>query len=205
MILGLCLVANASPVVLFNNFGPGDTFDTGTGWTLGGGGVSGNEGDTQGFVFTPGATAQLSMIELAVGRFSGANELTVWLMSDAAGQPGASLESFVFSGAMTSFGSTTIISANSVSHPLLNAGTQYWLIGAPPDLINDWDAWNMNSITALGPRAIRIGAGSWSATSDDTQGAFRITGETAAVPEPSAFLFLGAGLIWFGLLPRRKA
>jgi hypothetical protein len=105
---------------------------------------------------------------------------------------------------MAEFGSTTILSANSVSHPLLNAGTQYWLVAAPPDLINDWDAWSVNSITALGPHAIRAGTGSWS-VSDDTQGAFRITGETAAVPEPSAFLFLGAGLIWFGLLPRRKA
>ena len=193
----MLLVAMAAvPVhagVIFNTFGPGDAYQTGTGWTLGYPGTGFSQGDA----FTPVSTATLGSVELAVGLVSGPNDLLVWLMSDSSGQPGSVIESWSFSGAMGDFGYyNPPLVGNSALHPLLSGGTQYWLIaGTPTD--QTWAAWNFNSIGHTGPHASRTGSGSWG-TDDDTTGAFRISSYESAIPEPGTWCLVLAGIALLG-------
>ena len=95
----ICLVilfvsghAVAAPTVLFNTFGPGDTYDIGSGYTIGFPDWSqGNQ-----FSFTGSTSYSLDTIELATGFIRGTNQIDVFLMSDASGEPGGIIETFSF-------------------------------------------------------------------------------------------------------------
>ena len=195
----LWICAAAWPVqagVIVNTFGPGDSYSVGAGYTIG----LSPDMFVQGDAFTPGSTVTLGKIELAVGLVSGSNELDVWLMSDAVGQPDAIIESFHFSGAMGAFGNLNpLLSANSTLHPVLTGGTQYWLIASAPEA-GTWAAWNENTIGALGLHAERSSAGpSWDVHPDQTLGVFRVSSLETGIPEPGTLYLLVSGLALLGL------
>jgi hypothetical protein len=189
-------VPSAHAAVIFDNFGPGDTYNTGVGWTISSSGSSPGHWD-QGDAFTPlGSDYRLDTIELAMWLATGTNELDVWLMSDSSGKPGAVIESFYFNGVMQPAPGSVLL-ANSVLNPVLLAGTQYWLVASTPGP-DTWAAWNKNSTGDTGPHAQWVG-GPWG-VANDTAGAFRISG---TVPEPSTLLLLGSGLAGLGFVRRR--
>ena len=191
VLLVLILLAGAAPLgagIIYSNFGPGDSYNLNTGWTIGTVGLR----YEQGHAFTPVSSFNLGQIDFAIGYLDAPNLVELWLMSDVGGAPGSVIESFSFTGVMGSFGnSNPPLSAISLLQPELQAGVQYWIIASAPDT-GTWAAWNQNDQGATGLLASRQSGGAWDIQSDLPQGAFRI--QDADIPEPGTFLLLLGGL-----------
>ena len=205
-ILLVCAFAIATPKVasagvIFTNFGAGQSYDTGTGNPIGNAFDGNNyaEGDT----FVSPATEALVSVSLALSCFvscpASAN-FTVALTADGGDQPGAVIESFAFTGTVLNAigNNNTPVLATSILHPLLTAGTQYW-ITVTSSLADSID-WNLNSTGDTADEALSFdGGASWFSPSGLTPGAF----EVDSVPEPATFLPIGAGLL--GLILRKRS
>jgi hypothetical protein len=116
--------------IIYSTFGPNDTY-TLPGWQIGG---QGNEPITGGGViyypgeriaapFIPSATATLQAVRLPLTFFSGENSAVVALMQGS-GVPITTLETWSVAA------QPGIQTLESNLHPVLSAGTQYWLMVA---------------------------------------------------------------------------
>jgi hypothetical protein len=185
--------------VLFSNFGAGQTYQTGVGWTLSTQASSVGQNFAQGDAFTPSETANVTSVSAAIGLVTGANFIELRLFTDAGGKPGTLLESYDFTGAMGNFGNANPpLTAASTVHPLLTAGQQYWLIAFPSQ--NTWAAWNFNNTGDTGPHALTSDNGTTYQVGTNTRGAFEVDG-AFAIPEPTSLALAGIGFC--GLLGYR--
>jgi hypothetical protein len=192
LIWGAAIPSQADSIV-FSNLGLGDSYQGTSGYTLGFTGP-GSGYRVYADAFTVGATStDLSTIGVAVGFVAGTNQLTINLDADSAGAPGSVIESFTLNGAMPPFGVNSmgnLVTATSVLHPLLTAGTQYWVVVSVPNDGTSQAAWALNSIGDMGPVAVYsdgtpifIGTG--------VRGALLVTG----VPEPSSIVMVGTSAV----------
>jgi Carboxypeptidase regulatory-like domain/PEP-CTERM motif len=190
----------AAPVVVFNDFGPGNTFMPGPGITVGCGALCWNDaGHSQGWSFIPATTSSLSLLEtVAFLGPSPTGTITFTIFADAGGVPGASLESFGLPLVRT----PQFMSFPSSLHPVLQAGQTYWFTAFTQDLVNQAGDVGINSIGVTGPEALRIGSGPWTPTTSSAYAVFRITGDQAQVPEPSTLCLIGFGAIALALCTR---
>jgi hypothetical protein len=192
----LALATGASADVVFNNFGAGDAYNTGTGYTISAGAPINTDWDQGNSFVVTGDTYSLTSIEVAIGYVTGTNMVTFTLHEDNAGVPGNVLESFDFVN-MGPFGNNNApMEGASVANPTLQEGSTYWLIASSAN--NSWLAWNLNSIGDTRPRAARQNLGPWG-VNNDTSAVFRING---VVPAPGALALLGVGLL--GVRRRRS-
>jgi hypothetical protein len=189
LVLAGLQVRNASAVSVYDNFGPGDTYDTGAGWPV--------VGPTNGFTleaamrFAPSGNYSFVAADLAAGLVSGTNSITVTLASDNSGAPGAAIETFHFDNAMGAFGDANPpLQADSVTHPTLDSGVTYWLVASATG--DTYAIWNDSLSDTSGAASQNLSDGlGWSFYPGETTGAFRIT----AVPEPASLGLFGAGML----------
>ena len=76
--------------------------------------------------FTPAIDSRLTGLELPLAVVSGPTDIDVLLLGDSGNLPGSVIESFHLTG-FTLAGPVLLIPIASTLHPLLDAGTQYWV------------------------------------------------------------------------------
>jgi hypothetical protein len=195
LIFYYCYVNQLRAGTIFNNFGPGDTYDTSGGYSLGL--VVNRIGDA----FSPaGSSFVVDTIELAAfAETPSQSGLDAFLMTDANGSPGTVIEAFHFTNPVP----PTPLVADSVLRPILNADTQYWLIASltNPEVEGTWF---VNNIEDRGTHAFFFN-GNWVVETGGRRGAFRITGTPVTIPEPSTFVLSLTGFASVVLLGVGKA
>jgi hypothetical protein len=199
----------AGPIVVYSTFGePGDTFSNGGADTVEGSQSFGLQYDAFAAAFTPSASVQLTSIRFAFSSGMGI-VLDAVVAEDSSGTPGAALETFSSIAAPTT-GSNfigTILTADSVTHPSLVAGTAYWLELQPHDpTTSGIGGWNSSSPSVFGNTAGRHDPnGSWLGVIQP-QPAFEIRGTATAAPEPASLTLAGIGVAGLlGYAGRRRA
>jgi hypothetical protein len=201
--------------IVFNNLGTGTNLAQNFGWAV--------QGADQGVgapyqavaaAFTPTNTTNFTELEMAL-RFQATGEpnpgVTVDLMSDSSGSPGAVLESW-FVDNLPSVCCTLQTLSGDGTIPLIS-GTQYWIAALPGDNF-DAASWIIPADETMGPLSFQgSSGGAWvndvgtpGFDNFDLQPAFEVLGSQSESPEPgTAGLFLAATgmLTLFGKLRMR--
>jgi hypothetical protein len=196
--------AGATPVTIFSDFGPGNSYTSGIGWTVAGPAGAGGSFQSVAMPFTPSGDYQLSQIDIALGFASGTNSAMVTLNSDSSGIPGGVLMTWNLSS-LPAFGTCCVVETLAPSSPLLlSSGTRYWVV-ANPGSSDTHDAWNFNDMGATGLVMLNNGNGFFIAPHSEL-GAFDVLAEVAtSVPEPPTALLTAGGIAWLSRrVPRRS-
>lgn len=187
----------AGAAVIFSNFGPDDSYNNSFGDTVGSPATALPEpplpATESASAFMPATNYALDSIELGMVYFSGVNALNISLASDSLGEPGTILETIHFPGSVPGpLAPQSPIFAASVDRPLLTMGNQYWVIASATSATHM--AWQLNTTGDVGPIGARVEGGDWT-TFSDLRGGMRISGTAvAAIPEPSTYALMLAGL-----------
>jgi len=144
--------------------------------------------------FTPSVNARLASLTLSLA-IAGTNVVDVKLHDDAGGVPGADVESFHLIDPIAPSSTDPPLVIDSVCHPHLLAGTQYWLSVHAASSIQGW-WWSVDNQDSQGTLA-RFRTDDppprWR-TFDTTLGVFRVEG-LSPVPEPGTLALVGGGLL----------
>ncbi len=200
--LPIAIVATlpASADVVFNDFGAGNSYQSGIGNTVSAAGSLTGFLDEQAMAFTPSGNFTLSQIDVAIGHVSGTNSVMLSLNSDSGGLPGGAIESWTLTS-LPQFGMAGIFeTVTPVSSVTLTSGTQYWVV-ASPIASDTWDAWNLNNTGSTNPAASNSGGG-WA--TGETTSAFDVLGTPAGVPEPTSIVLLATVLGSLAFALRRR-
>ena len=138
--------AVAQAQVIYNTFGAGNSFNTGTGYTISGAGSTLGQNYDQGEGFFSAATGAGQSLEIAMGHVTGSTSVTMRLYdADGSGQIGSQNGSdLVLTTSAGSFGSAGAYINASLAGLNWNftSGNKYWLIADAAD--DSWHAWNFN-------------------------------------------------------------
>ena len=210
-LVGLCLLmlgavpAHASAdSIIFNSFGPGDSFSTTRAYFFGYFFPSDDTPESvhwRAMPFVAQETATLQTVTLPIQRNEfavppGPGALQVVLYTDNNGLPGSVLESFTYAG---STGPRSVLSFDSLARPQLIAGATYFLAaqaagyaegewwGSFEELGQWWTPFQGGPLSNPGP---------WGPGASQFRTAFRLTGEAppSPTPEPGSVLLLLTGV-----------
>ncbi len=181
-LLAASLAVSAVANVAFSSFGPLDSFDTLSGWTIGG-----STNQTMAFQFESATSGVLSSVEYA---FFGmvAGDINILLYEDNSDQIG---------NQMVAWGQSIVPSGNAITtlnNPFpsitLSAGSKYWLElrGVTSGVSGGWNL-NDQSVDLLSYYTSNGGSGYTTLRAS----AFRVN--TGVVPEPASMVALGLGAL----------
>jgi hypothetical protein len=183
-ILVALLSGEARAAVIFSNLGPGDSFNSNTGW-----GVHGidelNFQDVAIPFTVSGGDWRFTSVEVALDGSS--LPLDFLLMTDAGGIPGAVIETLT----LPFSGYDTLTTGSSLLMPTLHSGTTYWI--ATDTHLGSFDVWLLTDPEVVDPIAFSFDLGTTWTARTDVQRALRVHGDLLSVPEPSGWLLLGGG------------
>lgn len=191
-ITALAVVAASSIAdTSFSSFGTGDSYNTGTSWTIG---FPGTE-QRAAMQFESATSGVLDSVELALSSFT-PGTINILLFEDNAGSIGSQM--VAWGDSLSSGGIKTYF--NPFPSVQLTAGNKYWLETRPTDTTG-WSGWNLNDQGLTGNTffaALNNPSGSYFS---ETLSAFRVN--TNPVPEPATMTIL-AGAAALAAFKRRK-
>lgn len=196
--------AEASPIILYNNFGPGQSYSLDCINVAGANSFFPEEGLAE--PFTPTITTTFDAVLLPLDNYADADYINVSLVADVGGGPGPT-PLLTFSDSMLPFqndGTVIDFAWNSSlgADPVLSAGTTYWITATVPFF--SVDQWFVNTTGARQFDFAVFGFGGgigWvsSTAPANVAPAMEVLGNTVSTPEPSAFAML-AGLAGMGAI-----
>jgi len=182
-------VRSASATTVYDNFGPGNTYNEFQYWT-----VAGSSYSKAAMPFELSVSGHYSFVEadLAVSLISGANSITVALADDNSGAPGATVE-YLKLGPPGSSPFNASLLADPVTPTILDSGVRYWLVVSAT---GDTQAhWYYNTTGYSGGSQELLGTQVWIPGAYPT-GAFSITGtKITAVAEPASITLFSTGIL----------
>jgi hypothetical protein len=201
----LTVAGQANATVIFDTFGPGDSY--GTSPYMIGAKFGSPFTQCAAFTITSSQLYQLDAIEVALSQVYfgglpiGTNEIAVSLMDDP---QGTVIEQFDWVNQMQEYGpSDPPLVGTSVLHPVLAPGTEYWLVASAP--VYGTLAYWADSNPPIYGSTLTLGTGIPQPLRDDLPlPAFRIDG-TAVIPAPGAAVLAWLGLGMVQWLRRRKS
>jgi hypothetical protein len=189
----------------FNNYLPGDLYDTTTGWNVAGDEMEAPlfiEQHTVGQQFTAEATGILAVIRISLHDMflTGFNQVDVRLHEDDSGTLGPIIAAFT-RGGLPPFGGADPPETISSFDPdvVLYTGEQYWIVVAPGDSTTE-AVWNW-AFGGGGTIAHSFDGGATYSYSEGRMGAMRI--EVISIPEPATCGALASGVAILTLRRRR--
>jgi hypothetical protein len=177
-----------TPVVVYDSFGPGDTYRSSTVFPVQGSDTSpGYRGHAEWFV--PAISGNFYSALLANVRIAGTGRSNFFLAEDSGfNTPGTILESFLGRGA------SAAQALNSTVRPPLVAGVKYWLCAEPSDTLS-FSGWFENNQGVTPGYATEAAPWSWSTLTAyaPPSGVFRVS--VIPVPEPTSVALISLGLL----------
>ncbi len=193
--------------IIFSNLDGSPPYDVTEGNPVGNGFTGDNfaEGES----FTPAATAVFSSLSVALSCVAGcpaAENFALSLRNDGGDEPGAIIESFIFTGrSLNALGlNDPLVTVTSVLRPTLTSGLTYWITVTSSVAFSI--AWNLTSTGDANDQAIsQDGGASWFSPSGLTPGAFEVDSPTAPVPEPATTLGIAGAVLGLILAKSRRS
>jgi hypothetical protein len=196
--------------VIYTNFGPGFAYTDGNGVVVSNGSVETSVAEE-----LPVLTSSydLNSIEFVASTETPAlsNSVTVGIYADNGGVPAATaLESITLTGQLAPFDGTLspVLTATSVTNPLLAAGSRYWLVMDGP--ASESLVWDQNSTLTVGYLETNGTPGDWinspNPFASETNSVFEVDGTLvpSPTPEPRTWMLLAGGLGLISVLARRR-
>ncbi len=186
------LVSPVRAGIIFDTFGPNDSYNASTAASIGGPGAP-VAPFIQGVGFVAGDSGMLSQLTLSLYLLQGSNEVDVWFMNDGGGKPGAILEAFnltnILENSSPFIEAPPPVSLNALGSVPIYAGSRYWVVASAPQA-DTWAlwGWKLDGIAAsdVDKAQRRPGDADWTVVDDQGFAALRVT----TVPEPSTVVLL---------------